>query len=102
MRSLTQNTESEESCSMSDQRYGPNRAKDAEEADRAGRELVKILIAVTFCDHCQCRKATCFGSYEGRPASFACDECCGHGCEDGRCVPFDGDPNGELAVGEEA
>lgn len=31
--------------------------------------------------------ATCFGSYEMREPDFACDKCCGHGCEDGRCVP---------------
>ena len=32
------------------------------------------------------RTSTCRGSYEGRPEAYACDECCGHGCEDGRCV----------------
>jgi hypothetical protein len=37
--------------------------------------------------------ATCWGSYEGaeRP-SAACDECCSHGNEDGRCSPLDIDP----------
>jgi hypothetical protein len=30
--------------------------------------------------------ATCFGSYEGHASGFACDDCCGHGCEDGECV----------------
>lgn len=30
--------------------------------------------------------ATCFGRYEDAPqADFACDTCCGHGCEDGHC-----------------
>jgi hypothetical protein len=30
--------------------------------------------------------ATCFGQYEGRgPVRYACDECCGHGNEDGWC-----------------
>jgi hypothetical protein len=29
--------------------------------------------------------ATCFGSYEGHPAAYGCDTCCGHGCEDGAC-----------------
>lgn len=37
---------------------------------------------------CDCGKpATCYGSYEGRPQYFACDDCCGHGQEDGRCEP---------------
>ena len=30
--------------------------------------------------------ATCHGTYEGKP-SYACDDCCGHGCEDGVCRP---------------
>ncbi len=31
--------------------------------------------------------ATCYGAYEGdRPQDYSCDECCGHGCEDGHCV----------------
>ena len=29
--------------------------------------------------------ATCFGSSEGDPPSYACDDCCGHGNEDGHC-----------------
>lgn len=30
--------------------------------------------------------ATCFGSYESEyTPAYACDECCGHGCEDGHC-----------------
>lgn len=32
--------------------------------------------------------ASCVGSYEGRPSSPACDRCCGHGNEDGRCEPL--------------
>ncbi len=31
----------------------------------------------------------CIGAYEGHsPIAFACDECCGHGNEDGWCVPL--------------
>jgi hypothetical protein len=38
--------------------------------------------------------ATCHGRYEGHgPIQFACDECCGHGCEDGWCEPVDTDAN---------
>ncbi len=38
---------------------------------------------------CACGKpATCWGSYEGHgKPEFACDDCCGHGNEDGWCVP---------------
>ena len=31
--------------------------------------------------------ATCLGRYEDMVVpDFACDECCGHGCEDGHCA----------------
>jgi hypothetical protein len=50
----------------------------AELANRAGDKA---------CAHCG-EPATCFGSYEDelRPA-YACDDCCGHGNEDGHCEP---------------
>lgn len=36
---------------------------------------------------CECGKpATCIGAYEGlRPERYSCDDCCGHGNEDGHC-----------------
>ncbi len=37
------------------------------------------------CAHCGIKKAACYGSYENERPSYACDDCCGHGCEDGRC-----------------
>lgn len=42
---------------------------------------------------CDCgARAVCFGAYED-PIQIcgACDECCGHGNEDGWCVPLDAD-----------
>lgn len=33
------------------------------------------------------KPAVCFGSYDGNQ-DYACDECCGHGCEDGSCYPL--------------
>lgn len=36
------------------------------------------------------RDAACFGAYEGvTEKTYACDGCCGHGNEDGRCEPVD-------------
>ncbi len=41
------------------------------------------------CFHCRKRLATCVGAYEGTKEQLsACDECCGHGNEDGWCVPI--------------
>ncbi len=37
------------------------------------------------CQNCG-RPGTCYGSYESQKVkSYSCDECCGHGCEDGHC-----------------
>ena len=44
------------------------------------------------CFHCTARRAAvCWGQYEApsptnQPA-YACNECCGHACEDGWCEP---------------
>jgi hypothetical protein len=41
-----------------------------------------------FCAYCGA-VASCYGSYEGDPIkSYACDDCCAHGQEDGRCEPL--------------
>lgn len=52
------------------------------------KEVVQMLPEGQYmCGHCQVRLATCFGRYDNmEEADFACDECCGHGNEDGRCV----------------
>lgn len=42
------------------------------------------------CAHCG-GPATCFGAYEdGLSPGYACDTCCGHGCEDGHCDQLEG------------
>lgn len=41
--------------------------------------------------------ASCFGSYEQCKLGYACDNCCGHGNEDGRCVFIAGIPEAEFA-----
>ena len=38
------------------------------------------------CQFCG-EKATCYGKYADHDEGYACDECCGHGCEDGYCEP---------------
>ncbi len=45
-----------------------------------------LLLPVCF----NCGKpATCLGAYEGAETeNYACDECCGHGNEDGHCHPI--------------
>jgi hypothetical protein len=41
---------------------------------------------VLLCAECGDERATCVGVYDGADhAAPACDACCGHGCEDGRC-----------------
>lgn len=40
-----------------------------------------------------CGPAACVGAYEGQTADeYACDECCGHGQEDGHCRRIERDP----------
>ena len=40
---------------------------------------------VPLCANCS-KPATCIGAYEGMPCGeFACNDCCGHGCEGGHC-----------------
>jgi hypothetical protein len=35
------------------------------------------------------KPATCLGCYEGQAGgTYACDDCCGHGNEDGKCAPI--------------
>lgn len=45
------------------------------------------------CEWCG-KPATCVGAYDGQEIeTAACDDCCGHACEDGRCVPIEGNMN---------
>ncbi len=55
-------------------------------------EVARLRSLVPICASCEQRPAACFGCYEGGtpgagPAPV-CDTCCGHGCEDGWCVPI--------------
>lgn len=59
------------------------KARDAE----IEREMRERLLPR--CEHCGA-PAACHGSYEGAAPGYACDECCGHGQEDGRCMRLAG------------
>jgi hypothetical protein len=52
-------------------------------------ENVRILPMKNRCAICG-KPATCHGKYEeDTEESFACDDCCGHGNEDGYCDPVE-------------
>lgn len=43
--------------------------------------------AMRLCSICR-KPAACFGRYDNmKTAAYACNDCCGHGCEDGWCRP---------------
>jgi hypothetical protein len=53
---------------------------------------------VPTCEYCGIRPGSCVGSYEGDgDPEVACDECCGHGCEDGRCEEIEDDWATQIA-----
>jgi len=60
--------------------------------DEGRAEAVAICTAVNrqgdpVCANCG-KPAACFGSYETElTPAYACNECCAHGNEDGRCEP---------------
>lgn len=69
-------------------------AGSEEQANEADRLCPKCVPKGPLCQDCGKKPATCFGAYEGqKPETFACDECCGHGNEDGHCHPIEDHPN---------
>ncbi len=49
------------------------------------------------CEHCGENPATCRGRYESmKEDAYACDDCCGHACEDGHCEPIETDERDVL------
>lgn len=51
-----------------------------------GAVVIKQICA--FCAYCG-KPATCLGAYDMETdAKYACDDCCGHGNEDGWCKPI--------------
>lgn len=44
------------------------------------------------------KPAACLGAYEGAEVQeYACNVCCGHGCEDGYCSMLEGPPEPAYA-----
>jgi hypothetical protein len=58
----------------------------------SGRKAVDLRalgLRVVVCAICG-QEATCIGQYDDATAPApACDDCCGHACEDGHCDPLD-------------
>ena len=61
----------------------------------ATAEKIRAELDAPMCDTCG-KPATCGGEYEGE-AGHACDDCCGHGNEDGHCEPV-GDVAADAGV----
>ena len=72
-------------------RSGANRRH----VDGAGLQVYVVTddhAVAVLCETPECeRPATCHGIYEDPESAprFACDVCCGHGCEDGYCHKID-------------
>lgn len=59
-------------------------------AMRDARRLTQVVASEPACAICG-KPAACKGAYEdATEEAFACDECCGHGNEDGHCRPIAG------------
>lgn len=79
-----------------------NTAADA--ADQllaADAEIALLASSIPICRRCERRPATCFGAHgtgAGSVLGVACDQCCGHGSDDGWCVPLEDLPDWACAA----
>jgi hypothetical protein len=75
--------------------------RDSARADlaRMSLELDRLKDTALICAHCEAQPAVCFGRYEdaGEPEP-ACGACCGHGNEDGWCIPIGDLPGWAASV----
>lgn len=56
------------------------------------------MSARPICEHCGEHPGTCVGVYvDEKDPAVVCDQCCGHGCEDGRCEPIREDWSAQIA-----
>lgn len=88
------NTALQHACAVHDDPNGITSnisgAMDELASHRRIAECRAIGIPVVFCATCGRRSATCMGRYEDMEKEEpACDECCGHGNEDGACHEID-------------
>jgi hypothetical protein len=66
--------------------YQPGRVDELTTALQSARaRLERLREGWPTCAHCGEQAAVCLGNYDEDGYSFACDECCGHGNEDGHC-----------------
>jgi hypothetical protein len=56
-------------------------------AESIARAVAELFPRPAWTCHICGAPATCFGAYDNQPPAFACSTCCGHGNEDGRCMP---------------
>ncbi len=57
---------------------------------RAAIDPIEVVLRERMvCNVCG-NPAACLGSYEDAPWTYACNDCCGHDCEDGQCFPLKG------------
>jgi hypothetical protein len=62
---------------------------DADDARTDAGHFIAAIDDDATCDHCKRRPAVCIGRYEDDgPPESACNKCCGHGNEDGWCMPI--------------
>jgi hypothetical protein len=60
---------------------------ESSETVAKGRMSASPACCAAICSCCG-KPATCLGAYEGATEkTYACDDCCGHGNEDGHCKP---------------
>jgi hypothetical protein len=85
--------------------YHRESGQDAFDHGVSEGQWAAMRAAVKFADGLRCAvcgsPATCIGAYEAAvPVLPACDDCCGHGCEDGSCCSLD-DARAEYDASDE-
>lgn len=69
------------------------------ELEAAQNEIERLGEALPTCSECDSSPAVCFGQYEGDGVPQpSCHSCCGHGNEDGWCIPLSDLPETAAAV----
>lgn len=97
------NTALQRACDLADEPNGIHVSITPEQLSAEIKQLRAVGLPVKFCAICDKRPAVCLGKYEDHCPNEtcteacaqqhedepACDECCGHGNEDGHCSEID-------------